>query len=132
MRPGKNGGALRTGNAGGKGGTGRPPSALREQLRGSFADRIATLEQFADGAMPLQEKCPKCGYEDPLVSKSPVEPSDRLRAIDMLAKYGLGTVKEISVENVRERVKATLEVIRAHCAPEQSNAMIQALRPIWA
>ena len=33
MRPGKNGGKLKTGNPGNKGGTGRPPNELRNWLR---------------------------------------------------------------------------------------------------
>lgn len=129
------GGALFTGgNPGNKGGTGRPPSAIREQLRGSFAERIAVLERFADGAMPLTGKCAKCGHEElaTIANVLPVEASDRLRAIDMLAKYGLGTLKEVSVENVRERVQGTLAVIRKHASPEQAAAIISEMRPLWA
>jgi hypothetical protein len=60
------------GNSGGKKGrSGRPPSALREQLRGSFAERIPVLEQMVDDAK--------------------TSASDRLRALDLMAKYGLGT-----------------------------------------
>jgi hypothetical protein len=50
----------------------------------------------------------------------------------MLAKYGLGTVREVSVENVRERVMATLTVIRERCSDEQAAAIVAELRPIWA
>ena len=117
-----------------KPGPGAPPSQLRAQLRGSFAERIATLEQFADGAMPLRERCPQCGFEQKssLATALPVDASDRLRALDMLAKYGLGTVREVSVENVRERVMATLTVIRERCSDEQAAAIVAELRPIWA
>lgn len=117
-----------------KPGPGAPPSELRAQLRGSFAERIATLEQFADGAMPLKERCPACGFEQAstLATALPVDASDRLRALDMLAKYGLGTVKEVTVENVRERVMATLAVIRQRCSEEQAAAIVAELRPIWA
>ncbi len=60
------------GNSGGKKGrSGRPPSALREQLRGSFADRIPILECMADNTS--------------------ASASDRLKALDMMARYGLGT-----------------------------------------
>lgn len=134
-RPQPHGGALLTGGVpGNKGGTGRPPSELRAQLRGSFAERVKVLEQFADGSMPLRERCPKCGHEEPasLATALPVEPSDRLRALDMLAKYGLGTLKEISVENVRERVRSTLSVIQTHVSPEQYQTIVQALKPVWA
>lgn len=132
--PQPHGGALLSGGMpGNRGGTGRPPSELRARLRGSFEDRIKTLEAFADGAMPLREKCEKCGHEPiPTLAAMPVESSDRLRAIDMMAKYGLGTLKEVSVENVRERVKATLSVIQSHTAPEQYATIVQALKPVWA
>jgi hypothetical protein len=52
-------------------GTGRPPSELRARLRGSFEKRIQVLEAFADGDVDCS-------------------PSDRLRAIELLARYGLG------------------------------------------
>lgn len=75
--PQPHGGAIRHGSTeGNTPGTGRPPSAIREQLRGSFSDRIKILEAIAD---------------DPEVS-----PSDRVKAIDMLAKYGLGTRQEVT------------------------------------
>lgn len=55
---------------------GRPPSEVRQRLRGSFADRIRILEQIAD---------------DPKASAA-----DRMRAVDLLAKYGLGTTQEVT------------------------------------
>jgi hypothetical protein len=55
-----------------KGGTGRPPSVIREKLRGSFDKRVKVLEQIADGKLAASV-------------------ADRLKAIDLLAKYGLGT-----------------------------------------
>ena len=76
--PQKHGGAIRKGAKPGtnRGGTGRPPSLIRQRLRGSFDDRIRVLEEIAD---------------DPTVSAS-----DRMRAIDLLAKYGLGTQAEVT------------------------------------
>lgn len=75
--PQPHGGALLPGAGGGpQPGAGRPPSVIRERLRGSFAERIKILEAIAD---------------DPEVS-----PSDRVKAIDMLAKYGLGTRQEVT------------------------------------
>ena len=62
-------------------GPGRPPDRIRERLRGSFEDRIALLEQIADG----------------LLKDEKVTVQDRTRALDMLAKYGLGTKDEIDV-----------------------------------
>lgn len=66
--PQEHGGALRVGNPGNAGGPGRPPSAVRAACAESFDTRIPVLEQIAD---------------DPKVSKS-----DRLKAMDLLGKYG--------------------------------------------
>lgn len=126
--PQPHGGALRNGGTN-KGGTGRPPSIIREQLRGSFADRVAVLEKIADGEAVAKMKAPD-GKETEIQVSADI--GDRLKAIDMLAKYGLGTVKEISVENVRDRVKQTLDVIRKHVSPEQMQAMTPELRQVWA
>jgi hypothetical protein len=49
---------------------------IRERCRGSFEDRIRVLEEIAD---------------DPEQSSA-----DRLRALDLLAKYGLGTQQQYS------------------------------------
>ena len=56
-----------------KGRSGRPPSELREKLRGSLEKRVKIAEQIADS---------------PTASDT-----DRLRALDFLAKYGLGTTQ---------------------------------------
>jgi hypothetical protein len=76
--PGKNGGRLnRGGTKGNKGGTGRPPSVIRQKLRGSFEDRIMVIAAIADDQK--------------------ASTSDRLRALDLMAKYGLGTTSTSTV-----------------------------------
>lgn len=146
---------LTGGQPGNAGGTGRPPSAIREHLRGSFSERVGVIEQIADGH-PIQRAripliavlpyivCPNCGESgvepkepaaallvefDALVSASP---KDRLAALDLQAKYGLGALKEVSVENVRERVGQTLDVIRATLGQDEATKLVNALRPVWA
>ena len=77
--PQAHGGALlRGGMRGNAGGPGRPPNELRARLRGSFERRIALLESLADNPA--------------------ANPGDRLRAIEIMAKYSLGPVKELSGE----------------------------------
>lgn len=68
--PGKHGGWLRRGGSNGGAG-GRPPSAIRATMREALADRIPILEAIAD---------------DPKASVA-----DRMKAVDLLGKYGLGT-----------------------------------------
>jgi hypothetical protein len=73
-------GLLRHGSKpGGPPGPGRPPSAIREAMREALADRIAIAEQIADNVE--------------------ASTSDRLRALDLLAKYGLGTKSEVTGED---------------------------------
>jgi len=103
---------LAGGLPGNRGGPGAPPSAIREQLRGSFAERIKVLEEIADN--------------------DKYKPRDRAQAIEILARYGLGTLTEVSVDTVREKVRLTLEAIRVHCDAELASRLIVALRPIWA
>lgn len=75
LRPQPHGGALFHGGVPGhRGGTGRPPSAIRERCRGGFDRRIKVLEEIAD---------------DPSLPTR-----DRIRAIDVLGKYGLGAHQE--------------------------------------
>ena len=107
--PQPHGGALRNGGTN-RGGTGRPPSEIRQRLRGSFADRIKILEEIADKAEANQ---------------------DRIRALDILAKYGLGTTKELTVEHVQDKLKATLAVISDSLPPDQAEAIIQKLEAVW-
>ena len=67
--PQPHGGALRRGGKkGNKGGPGRVPSEVRAKCLGSFAKRIKVAEQIADS---------------PTSSNA-----DRLKALDLLAKYG--------------------------------------------
>src|SRR5688500_6326120 len=65
-------GRLQGGIPGHQGSFGRIPTELREHLRGSAAQRIKVLEAIAD---------------DPKTT-----PRDRMQAIDLLFRYGLGPV----------------------------------------
>jgi len=71
VQNGRNGGTLRVGNPGNKGGPGRPPSKIREIARDEWAALIPMLRRVARSAKEAT--------------------SDRLRAADQLGKYGLGT-----------------------------------------
>ena len=68
--PGRNGGRLRRGGTN-KGGPGRTPKELRDRMRWSLAQRIHIAEKIADNPMSSA--------------------TDMLRALEFLAKYGLGT-----------------------------------------
>lgn len=106
-----NGGLLRIGNPGNVGGPGRPPSDIRAQLRGSFVERIDQLERIADGGQGVYPQ---------------------LRALDVMAKYGLGTTSEVTLDDVRGRLARTLDTIRAVLPAAQAERVISALKPIWS
>ena len=85
--PGKNGGRIRNGSKPGtnRGGTGRPPSVIRQRLRGSFEDRIPVLEEIAD------DRKASLG--------------ERLKALDLMAKYGMGTTSTATDTEGNDAVK---------------------------
>jgi hypothetical protein len=39
--------------------------------------------------------------------------SEQLKALDLMGKYGLGTLKAITDEDIRERLSHQLEIVRA-------------------
>jgi hypothetical protein len=86
--PEPHGGAIKQGgNTGNRGGMGAVPSAIRERLRGSFAERIAVLEDIADNAE---------------------NDTDRLRAIELMSRYGLGAADRLEVQAA---TRATAQII---------------------
>lgn len=72
--PQPHGGALRRG--GPNKGAGRPASEIRAKMRGALWKRLKIAQEIAD---------------DPKANSS-----DRLKALDFLAKYGMGTQQEVS------------------------------------
>jgi len=74
--PQPHGGALLSGGWPGNAGGGRPPSVVRAAMREALAERIGLLAEIADD-------------ED-------ARPSDRIKAIEALARYGLGQSHEVS------------------------------------
>ena len=93
-------------------GPGRPPSEIRRTLRASFDQRVKILEEIADSEQ--------------------ASPADRMKAVDLLAKYGLGTTKELTVEHVQDRLRQTIDVIQRVLSPEQADALLAELEPIWS
>ena len=107
------GGALLAGGQpGNRGGPGRVPSVLRERLRGSLDERVVVLEQIADDESAQHR--------------------DRIRAVDTLAKYGLGQIREVSVDDVRGKLGATIELLRQELDPDEADHLITRLRGIWS
>jgi hypothetical protein len=79
-------------------------------LRGSLEARVGILEEIADN-----------GAKD----------ADRVRAVDTLAKYGLGAANDLGVDQVRERLARTIAVIRNRLPAEAAKAILTEMREIW-
>jgi hypothetical protein len=92
------------------GGPGRPPSVIRERCRGSFYQRVNVLEEIADAPDTM--------------------PGDRIRAIDVLGRYGLMTAR-IDLEEVKIRLSRTIAKIEELCDPDTAERLLTALDPIW-
>jgi hypothetical protein len=87
------------------------PSVVREAMRLAAAQRVAVLEAIAD---------------DPKVA-----PGDRIRAVDTLAKYGLGQMVQVGMDDVRGRLRATLELLRETLAEDEFTTLVHKLKEIW-
>ena len=90
---------------------GRPPSEVRAALRQAFADRLPIITGIADDAM--------------------LPPTDRLRALEVMARHGLGTVTELGVDDVRDKLAATVAAIRRTVPPDVAAPLLVELRTVW-
>ncbi len=71
---------------------GRPRRALRQLALQSFADQIPTLLSIAAGEPVVRVRK---GKKETEITVS-AAPGDRIRAIDVLGKYGLGTAMDVT------------------------------------
>lgn len=151
--PQPHGGALRNGGTS-KGGPGRTVSEVRVALKQAFAGRMTVLEDIADGEavqrarVPLltvlpHATCPKCGtglkakdVDGALLIEVnghvSASPADRMKALDLMAKYGIGTLKEVSSDDVRDKLRATLALLTERLGPEAAEPIIREMEGIWS
>ena len=112
--PQPHGGAIRNGgpNKGNPNAPGRPPSAIREHCRGSFADRVGVLEEIADS--------------------EETSANDRIRAVATLGQYGLGPVQGVPDELVTAKLRETIDILRGAFPSEQVEPVLVRLRAVWS
>jgi hypothetical protein len=66
------------------------------------------------------------------IADSPeADPADRIRAVDVLARYGLGAASDVTVDQVRERLGRTVALIRDRLPADLAGGIIQEMRGIW-
>ncbi len=80
-------------------------------MRLAAAQRVPVLEAIAD---------------DPEAAAG-----DRIRAVDTLAKHGLGQMVEIGMDDVRGRLRATLVLLRETLSEDAFDALLPQLEAIW-
>jgi hypothetical protein len=80
-------------------------------LREAFATRVGMVEAIADNTT--------------------LTASERLRALDLMARYGLGTTRDVSIEDVKDRLVATIAAIRRIAPPLVAEKLIDDLRRTW-
>ena len=86
------GGYLLTGNPGNKGG-GRTASELRGLMRKPLAKLLPVVERIAEATDTQEVTCPECDHKHQVTSW--LKASDKLKAVDLLARYGIGTQQEV-------------------------------------
>lgn len=106
--PGRNGGTLRRGGIN-RGGPGRPPSAIRAACREDF-----------DNLRPLLGKIAK---------RKSSKNADRIRAIDVLGKYGMDAT--VRVADVKHALRETQRELYDFFPREQADAIMAKIRPHW-
>jgi hypothetical protein len=138
-------GRIATANAG---------SRLRGKLEGSFEDRIGVLEAIADGS-PIEEvrldvaellphvDCPKChgalqvkpGHGEATIKVlRTARAGDRIKAVDIIGKYGLGQKVDNQITvvhpDVIDRLSQTLMLIGSRASWERER-LIAEMEKIW-
>lgn len=109
-------------------------------------EKVADGEVIQNAEIPLSTilrhaRCPKCKEKLEALDEAEIltvsltgvvsaSVGDRVKALDVMAKYGLGALKEISAEHVRDRLRQTIEIIRQE-APEVAETLLAKLEPVW-
>ena len=141
--PQPHGGALLPGGKkGNKGGPGRTPSALRRGLRQLLDDDgMDVLKGVLQGRVPVKMvgQCTKCGTEHEDYEFLPVEGMliqkpevpDRLRAIDIASKYGIGAAKAGYDEELIDALATVTGQTAVELLGEQADAFIDEIKAKW-
>lgn len=125
--PQPHGGALRHGSLpGNTGGSGRPPSIVRDAARAAWFDRIPILTAIADGDAIQKVKLPDGTETGALVS---AEPGERIRALAELSKVGMGSA--VTMDDIRERLAEQVQVIRAALPKDAADLLLKQLGEVW-
>ena len=126
-RPGRNGGALRSGNPGN---SGRPRSLIRDAAARAFDERIPLLCSIIDGEM-LKRSYQPDGAAQPTILQVSADVGERIAAMRELRSVGLPTSREVTVESVRERLTETIRTIRESLPEDTAEGLIDRIEKAW-
>ena len=90
---------------------------------------VNTLTEILTAPRETTVTCSECGHTTKV--RPPSSDADRIRATDVAGKYGVGTLREISTDEVRERLGQTLDLIDQTLQPEDSTRLRNLLREVW-
>lgn len=93
--PQDHGGSLRWGGTS-KGGPGRTPDELRALFRQPLAKLLPVVERIAEAVDVEEVTCPHC--DEKVEVPSYRKDGDKLKAVDLLARYGIGTKQEVDIK----------------------------------
>ena len=94
--PQEHGGALLAGGRPGNKGGGRTPNEIRVLMREPLAKLLPIITEIAEASDIQEVTCPHCNEKHEVTSW--LKARDKLQAVDLLAKYGIGTRQEIEHE----------------------------------
>lgn len=124
-------------------------------LRGDLDDYAYVLRDIAGGEcverieVPLlvlleRAECPECGGKFKALQgvdarkvriegKISANPADRRGAVDTMAKYGIGIVKTVSADEVKEQLQAVVETVGSaeFLSVEQRDRLLKRMEKAW-
>jgi hypothetical protein len=110
VQPGRNGGTLRRGNEGNRGG-GRPPEALRQDIRKAAPAAIRILKRF--------------------MRAKDIEPRLVLRAAEFIVSTSLPPLTGVEREWVTGRLRHTIEMLHEVLPDPEATLIIARMRKVW-
>jgi hypothetical protein len=110
VQPGRNGGTLRRGNEGNRGGR-RPPEALRQDIRKAAPAAIRILKRF--------------------MRAKDVEPRLVLRPAEFIVSTSLPPLHGVDREWVTGRLRQTIEMLKETLPDPDATLAVARMRKIW-
>lgn len=112
-------------------GPGRPPEQFRAVARRLLHNRklLHRLADIADARIGEIKEVTVDGAVLKIYTETPIR--EQRGAIAELAKIAIPQVKELSTEDVKDRLRQTIALIRSKLPPDQAESLLSEIEPIW-